>query len=73
MIERRRYRLSNDSIQVYRHSDKKIGWLREMYAGDNFRMNIYAPTHTWLKMIQLIFFRTKMRGLYSKSAVQDRV
>jgi len=36
MIERRRYRrdrLSNDSIQVYRHSDKKIGWIRDVCRG----------------------------------------
>lgn len=46
MVERRRYRryrISNDSIQVYRHSDKKIGWIRDVCRG-GFSFE-YIPNH----------------------------
>ena len=63
MIERRRYRLSKDSIQVYRHRDKKIGWLRDVYRGQFSYEYISTHAHA-VKDDTIDIFSDKNDGVF---------
>ena len=59
MIERRRYRrylITDDSIRVYRHSDKKMGWQRDVCKGGSSNLipgGWYMLKQLTLKMVPL--------------------